>query len=81
MAEDFVSLESEVSLENQGNPAQPTKEPIKHLLVGSPQAVKTAIHTLHVKGYAEAGLWSKTAPAGELGRAGEVVSILIKQLL
>lgn len=76
-----MATEDFLSFEDQAHSVQPTKEPIKHLLVGSPQAVRTTIHTLHVKGYAEAGLWSKSAPAGELGRAGEVISILIKHLL
>lgn len=74
MAENFLSLE------NEGNPVQPVKEPIKHLLVGSPKAVRRTIHTLHLKGYAEAGLWSKPVPAGELGQTGEVVSVLMKQI-
>lgn len=35
------------------NPPTPQKEPLKHLLIGSPHAIRSAIHALHVVGYAE----------------------------
>lgn len=57
------------------------RERIKHLLIGSRRAVKGTITALHVKGYAEAGEWSKPQPAGVLGESGEVICILIRHLL
>ncbi|HIK31750.1 MAG TPA: hypothetical protein IGS17_17905 [Oscillatoriales cyanobacterium M59_W2019_021] len=58
------------------NPPTPQKEPLKHLLIGSPHAVRSAIHALHVLGYAEVGAWSPFLPTGN---PGEVMSILIRQ--
>jgi hypothetical protein len=34
------------------------REPIRHLLIGSPEIVRLTIHQLHNLRYAEAGLWS-----------------------
>jgi hypothetical protein len=38
--------------------AEPRREPIRHLLIGSPTLVQHTIHQLHNLRYAEAGLWS-----------------------
>ncbi|MGB3558551.1 MAG: hypothetical protein WBD58_05360 [Geitlerinemataceae cyanobacterium] len=57
------------------NPPTPQKEPLKHLLIGSPQAVRSAIHALHILGYAEVGAWSPLLPTAN---PGEVMSILIR---
>lgn len=58
---------------------QPLKEPIKHLLIGSPKAVTSTIHHLHQLGYAQVGDWSSLLPSPT--NPGEVMSILIKQIL
>jgi hypothetical protein len=34
------------------------RDPIKHLLIGSPRSIRHTIHVLHNLHYAEAGLWS-----------------------
>jgi hypothetical protein len=73
MAEEFVTLE-----DNSSNQAQVNREKIKHLLVGSPNVVKSTIHRLHTTGYAEIGSWSKPIRAGSLGGSGDVVSVLIR---
>jgi len=58
------------------------REQIKHLLVGSPKVVTRTIHSLHILGYAEVREWSRPiSAAGSLGEPGEVVSILIKQVV
>lgn len=58
------------------------REKLKHLLVGNPAVVKQAINRLHVSGYADQANWSKPVnAAGSLGEPGEVVSILIKQVV
>jgi hypothetical protein len=36
----------------------PEREPIRHLLIGSPATVGLTIHHLHILHYADAGLWS-----------------------
>jgi hypothetical protein len=40
----------------------PKREPIKHLLIGSPKAVSGTIHYLQVIGYASIGDWSPLLP-------------------
>jgi hypothetical protein len=54
------------------------REPIKHLLIGSPKAVKATIHTLHSLGYIEVGAWSPLVPTAN---PGEVMSILNRYIL
>ncbi|MBN8564934.1 MAG: hypothetical protein J0L70_30945 [Leptolyngbya sp. UWPOB_LEPTO1] len=79
--EEFLALEnSDDSLDSERDLTS-DRERIRHLLIGSPQAVKRTIHLLHSLGYAEAGLWSKPQIAGSLGQPGEVVSILIRNVL
>ncbi|MBH8561076.1 hypothetical protein I8748_02580 [Nostoc sp. CENA67] len=56
----------------------PTREPIKHLLIGSPKAVTGTIHYLQVIGYANVGDWSQLLPTGN---PDEVMSILIRQIV
>ncbi|MEA5502471.1 hypothetical protein VB735_04985 [Halotia wernerae UHCC 0503] len=56
----------------------PKREPIKHLLIGSPKAVTSTIHYLQVIGYASVGDWSPLLPADN---PDEVMSILIRQIL
>jgi hypothetical protein len=34
---------------------QSDQDPLKHLLIGSPRAIRHTIHQLHILGYAEAG--------------------------
>lgn len=57
------------------NETNPSREPLKHTLIGSPKVVKNAIHGLHALGYAEVGAWSPFLPTGNVG---EVMSILVK---
>lgn len=56
----------------------PDREPIKHLLIGSPKAVKSTIHYLQVTGYADAAAWSPLVPTAN---PGEVMSILTRYIL
>ncbi|MEH2176590.1 hypothetical protein [Nostoc sp.] len=56
----------------------PKREPIKHLLIGSPKAVTSTIHLLQVLGYANVGDWSTLLPTGN---PHEVMSILSRQIL
>ncbi|WP_427157742.1 hypothetical protein ACQFX9_19260 [Aliinostoc sp. HNIBRCY26] len=53
------------------------REKIKHLLIGSPQAVTSTIRYLQVIGYASVGDWSPLLPTAN---QGEVMSILIRQI-
>ncbi|MCG8367796.1 MAG: hypothetical protein MJA27_31240 [Pseudanabaenales cyanobacterium] len=52
-----------------------TKEPIRHMLFGSPAGVRQVIHLLHKLGYAEPNDWSRPMPTG---RPGEVMAILTR---
>ncbi|MFB2979455.1 hypothetical protein [Microseira sp. BLCC-F43] len=56
----------------------PAREPLKHLLIGSPKAVRGEIHRLHILGYAEVGAWSPLQP---MANTREVMSILIKYIV
>jgi hypothetical protein len=69
--------------ENSGNKAssQNPREQIKHYLVGSRKAVESTISALHISGYAEVREWSRVQPGGNLGKPGEVISILIRYLV
>jgi hypothetical protein len=60
-----------------GQPTTPHRQPLKHLLIGSPKAVRGTIHALHVLGYAEVGAWSPLIPTAN---EGEVMSILVRQI-
>ncbi|MBD2068367.1 hypothetical protein H6F93_12680 [Leptolyngbya sp. FACHB-671] len=62
---------------------QPCREPIRHLLIGSPTLMQHTIHQLHNLHYAEAGLWSPTIalPNAETTitlNPGEVLRILLR---
>lgn len=63
--------------QHEQNPS-PTREPIKHLLIGSPKAVTSTIHYLQVIGYANTGDWSPLLPTTN---PGKVMSILVRQIL
>lgn len=56
----------------------PQREPIKHTLIGSSQAVMATIRSLHQLRYAEVGDWSPLLPTGN---TGEVMSILVRSIL
>jgi hypothetical protein len=59
------------------------REPIRHLLIGSPPLVQNAIHQLHNLHYAEAGLWSPEISSSDSElrltlSPGEVLRILLR---
>ncbi|MBE9205394.1 hypothetical protein IQ244_02370 [Nostoc sp. LEGE 06077] len=54
------------------------REPIKHLLIGSPKAVTSTIHYLQAISYAEVGDWSPLIPTEN---PDQVMSILIRHIL
>ena len=50
----------ELSPMQLANPnAQPGREQLRHLIIGSPEGVQSAIKSLHVLNYAEQHLWSQ----------------------
>ena len=61
----------------------PEREQLRHLIIGSPEGVRSTIHTLHVLNYAEQLRWSQliTIPTSGLmitPRQGEVMSFLLR---
>ncbi len=70
-------LNTPIPNQYEQNPS-PAREPIKHLLIGSPKAVTSTIHYLQVIGYANTGDWSPMLPTQN---PGEVMSILVRQIL
>jgi hypothetical protein len=77
MAQEFVPNPSEDSIPAASSEtpeqAPPGRELLKHILIGSPKVVRSAIHNLHVRGYAEATAWSPLQPTAN---PREVISIL-----
>ncbi|MEB3355973.1 MAG: hypothetical protein VKK04_04550 [Synechococcales bacterium] len=64
--------------------AAPDEEIVRHILLGSPAAVRRTIHLLHVLNYGEPGLWSRliTVPPGGIvltPQQGETMSYLIRR--
>ncbi|MGD1857593.1 MAG: hypothetical protein ACFB2W_25435 [Leptolyngbyaceae cyanobacterium] len=62
------------------NPAA-RPERLRHLVIGSPERVRSVIHRLHVLNYAEQALWSQLVTIPESGMMitpaqGEVFSLL-----
>jgi hypothetical protein len=53
------------------------REPIKHLLIGSPTAIRHTIHRLHNLHYADAGLWSGLLGLGDRSDTAQPQPILI----
>lgn len=82
MTENSLSLENSDNQPSRKQASVDRRDKLKHLLVGNPAVVKQAIHRLHRLGYAEVNTWSKpVSAANSLGEPGEVVSILIKQVV
>ncbi|MGP1374852.1 MAG: hypothetical protein ACTS3T_18625 [Almyronema sp.] len=61
----------------------PDREPIRHILIGSPALVKRTIHQLHQAHYAETFRWTHPIeiPAGRViltPEPGEIMALLVK---
>ena len=66
-------------------PSRPEPTPIRHLLIGTPDAVQHTIHRLHNLHYAEVNFWSPTIvlPNQELiltVNPREVMRILVRSI-
>ena len=66
-------------------PEPPEREPIRHLLIGSPTAVGLTIHRLHVLQYVDAGLWSPAIaltsnPLVLSLNPGEIMRVLVQSM-
>ncbi len=64
---------------------QPGREQLRHLLIGSPEGVRSAIHSLHHLSYADQATWSRAItipPAGIVitPAQGEVMRYLVRHL-
>ena len=68
----------------EGPSGNSNPETVRHILVGSPGAVRQTIHLLHVLKYAETVLWSPaiatTEPIVITPLQGETMSLLQKQI-
>ena len=66
-------------------PKQPTKrEELRHILLGSPSAIRQTIHLLHSMNYAEPSLWSPIMQVNKqmivTPEQGESMSLLRRSL-
>ncbi|MGJ3249810.1 MAG: hypothetical protein ACFE0J_01565 [Elainellaceae cyanobacterium] len=62
---------------------QPSREPLRHILLGSRAGVRHTINRLHVLNYVEQGLWSQLITVPETvivitPEEGDVMSYLIR---
>ncbi len=81
MSEDFLADTSQtptlpVSSNTPSEPS-PRREPIKVLVIGSPQGVNSTIYNLYSRGFAEVTAWSPLQPTSS---PGEVMSVLRRQI-
>jgi hypothetical protein len=58
--------------------ANPGREQIKHMLIGTPTSVTSTQQALHRLGYVQIGEWSPLMPSPN---PGEVMSILVRHIL
>ncbi|MEL7359023.1 MAG: hypothetical protein AAFN40_20995 [Cyanobacteria bacterium J06560_6] len=70
--------EFNTSLPHPSSPYQ--HEEVRHILIGSPEAIRQTIHQLHVLDYAESLLWSPITTVGDAititQDQGEAMSLL-----
>ncbi|MGB3297191.1 MAG: hypothetical protein WBA76_02900 [Phormidesmis sp.] len=70
-----------IALTPHGNPQ---REPLRHILLGSPAAIRQTIHLLHTLSYAETVLWSPILTTEEpliiTPAQGEAMSLLKRYL-
>ena len=63
---------------------RPQKEELRHILLGSPDAIRQTIHLLHRLHYSESALWTPLSPVrGQLvitSEQGEMMSLLRRSL-
>ncbi len=62
----------------------PNGEIIRHVLIGSPEGVREAIHLLHNRRYVDQSLWTQLIAIGKGGvtitqKEGQVLSYLVRQ--
>ena len=58
-------------------PQHPEPEKIKHILIGSKEAVTATIEVLHQLGYADVRDWTPLLPTSN---PGEVTSVLVRSI-
>ncbi|MGB7085662.1 MAG: hypothetical protein WBD47_08910 [Phormidesmis sp.] len=73
-----------LSVPTPPNPDHPQKETLRHILLGSPGAIRQTIYLLHSLHYAESGLWSPIMSVGQqmliTPAQGEAMSLLRRSL-
>ncbi|MEM6424449.1 MAG: hypothetical protein AAGF66_04355 [Cyanobacteria bacterium P01_H01_bin.119] len=72
------AIASTLSADQASDAAADSREPIRHILLGSLTGVRAEILNLHKRGHSDPNDWSKPLPTG---RPGEVMAILTKFLV
>ncbi|MEM7650149.1 MAG: hypothetical protein AAF283_13295 [Cyanobacteria bacterium P01_A01_bin.70] len=62
----------------------PNEEDIRHLLIGSPEAIRATIHLLQARRYVDHALWSGLLPIGDNGihithNEGQAIAYLMRR--
>ncbi|MGB3292502.1 MAG: hypothetical protein WBB01_05820 [Phormidesmis sp.] len=67
-----------------GSSSHPPRAELRHILLGSPGAIRQAIHQLYLLNYAEPVLWSPLTAVGEqlivTSAQGEAMSLLRRRM-
>ncbi|MGB7085308.1 MAG: hypothetical protein WBD47_07125 [Phormidesmis sp.] len=63
--------------DDRGSSGYSESEPVRHMLFGTAQAVRSTIHLLHKLNYAEPNDWSQPISTG---RPNEVMAILTRRV-
>ena len=75
-----ITAASGDSVNHRPYPCDCQREEVRHILLGSPEAIRQTIYQLHVLNYAESLLWSPITTVGEnltiTRKQGEAMSLL-----
>ena len=85
-----AAIQTAIALTPPNNPPnsppnnRPQKEELRHILLGSPSAIRQTIYRLHSLNYSESALWTPLTPIrGRLvltSEQGEMMSLLRRSL-
>ncbi len=79
-----ASQEAATALQTAYDAGQREKEVLRHILLGSPEAIRQTIHQLHVLNYVESLLWTPIVAVNSdvviTPQQGAAMSLLVRSL-